>query len=62
MKYHTRLKIAFVIILVFPIILLIMSYGMFGKSQMETIEKNYGIDMDGYKKWFDTTLVMDKIS
>ena len=43
MKYHTRLKIAFVIILVFPIILLVMSYGMFGKSQLETIEKNYGI-------------------
>lgn len=62
MKYHTRLKIAFVIILVFPIILLIMSYGMFGKSQLETIEKNYGIDMDGYKNWFDTTMVMDKIS
>ena len=62
MKYHTRLKIAFVIILVFPIILLIMSYGMFGKSQLETIEKNYGIDMDGYKNWFDTTKVMDKIS
>ena len=62
MKYHTRLKIAFVIILVFPIILLIMSYGMFGKSQFETIEKNYGIDMDGYKNWFDTTMVMDKIS
>lgn len=61
-KYHTRLKIAFVIILVFPIILLIMSYGMFGKSQLETIEKNYGIDMDGYKNWFDTTMVMDKIS
>lgn len=62
MKYHTRLKIAFVIILVFPIILLIMNYGMFGKSQLETIEKNYGIDMDGYKNWFDTTMVMDKIS
>ena len=62
MKYHTRLKIAFVIILVFPIILLVMSYGMFGKSQLETIEKNYGIDMDGYKNWFDTTMVMDKIS
>lgn len=62
MKYHTRLKIAFVIILLFPIILLIMSYGMFGKSQLETIEKNYGIDMDGYKNWFDTTMVMDKIS
>ena len=62
MIYHTRLKIAFVIILVFPIILLIMSYGMFGKSQLETIEKNYGIDMDGYKNWFDTTMVMDKIS
>lgn len=62
MKYHTRLKIAFVIILVFPIILLIMSYGMLGKSQLETIEKNYGIDMDGYKNWFDTTMVMDKIS
>ena len=62
MKYHTRLKIAFVIILVFPIILLIMSYGMFGKSQLETIEKNYGIDMDGFKNWFDTTMVMDKIS
>ena len=62
MKYHTRLKIAFVIILVFPIILLIMSYGMFGKSQLETIEKNYGIDMDGYKNWFDTTMVIDKIS
>ena len=62
MKYHTRLKIAFFIILVFPIILLIMSYGMFGKSQLETIEKNYGIDMDGYKNWFDTTMVMDKIS
>ena len=46
----------------FPIILLIMSYGMFGKSQLETIEKNYGIDMDGYKNWFDTTMVMDKIS
>ena len=29
---------------------------------METIEKNYGIDMDGYKNWFDTTMVMDKIS
>ena len=62
MKYHTRLKIAFVIILVFPIILLIMSYGMFGKSQLETIEKNYGIDMDGYKNWFDTTMVMEKLS
>lgn len=35
---------------------------MFGKSQLETIEKNYGIDMDGYKNWFDTTMVMDKIS
>ena len=62
MNYHTRLKIAFVIILVGPIIVLIMSYGMFGKAQLETIEKNYGIDMDGYKNWFDTTMVMDKIS
>ncbi len=35
---------------------------MFGKSQIEAIERNYGIDMNGYKNWFDTTMVMDKIS
>ena len=35
---------------------------MFGKSQIETIERNYGIDLEGYKNWFDTTMVMDKIS
>lgn len=35
---------------------------MFGKSQIEAIERNYGINMNGYKNWFDTTMVMDKIS
>lgn len=62
MKYRTRLKASFVIIILFPVLLIIMSYGMSGKSQLEAIEKNYGIEMDGYKNWFDTTVVMDKIS
>lgn len=62
MKYNTRLKISLIIIIFFPVVLIIMSYGMFGKSQLEEIERNYGIDMKGYKNWFDTTMVMDKIS
>lgn len=62
MKYKTRLNIAIVIIILFPILLIVMSYGMFGQTQLEQIEKNYGIDMDGHKNWFDTTSVMDKIS
>lgn len=62
MKYRTRLKASFIIIIFFPVLLIVMSYGMFGKSQLEAIEKNYGIEMDGYKNWFDTTMVMDKIS
>lgn len=62
MKYQNRLKLAIVIIILFPVLLVVMSYGMFGKSRLEQIERNYGISMEGYKNWFDTTAVMDKIS
>ncbi|MDY5576213.1 MAG: HAMP domain-containing sensor histidine kinase [Lachnospiraceae bacterium] len=62
MKYKTRLKLSLMLVIFLPILLVFMSFGMFGKSQLEIIERNYGISMNGYKNWFDTTAVMDKIS
>lgn len=62
MKYKTRLKISLIIIIIFPVALIVMNASIFGKTQLQEIEDHYGIEMDGYKNWFDTTMVMDKIS
>lgn len=62
MKYRTKLKIALVIILLFPVLLSIMSSSMFGKSRLEKIEKNYNINLDGCKNCFDTTIIMDRLA
>ncbi len=62
MKYRTKLKIAFVIILLFPVLLSIMSSSMFGKSKLERIENNYDINLDGCKNCFDTTIIMARLA
>ncbi len=62
MRYKTRLRAALVIILLFPVLLIIMSYGIFGKFQIKKLEQHYDITLDDSGNWFDTIAVMDEIS
>lgn len=62
MSLTKRVKISFVIIIVFPVLIICLFGISLGKYQIEEMEENYDISLDGKSEIFDKTAMLDLIT
>lgn len=62
MKLKTRLTIAFLTVLVLPIMLSAVAIYAFGQYQIRSIEKTYGISGTTYKSFSNSVMVLNRLT
>lgn len=60
MKLRTRLMIAFLSIVLIPVILMGITFSGIGQYQMHIVEKNFGIDEEGYTLFLNSVKIFSK--
>lgn len=62
MSLNSKIKISFVIIIIFPLIMIFLFGISLGKYQVEAIEERYDISIDSVERIFDRTSMLDLIT
>lgn len=62
MSLTTKVKISFAIIIILPVLMIGMFGISLGKYQLEEMEENYDISLDGRSEIFDKTAMLDLIT
>ena len=60
MKLRTRLMIAFISIVLIPVMLMGITFSGIGQYQMHIVEKNFGIDEEGYSLFMNSVKIFSK--
>lgn len=62
MSLTNKVKISFFIIIIFPVLMISLFGISLGKYQIEEMEENYDISLDGQSEIFDKTAMLDLIT